>query len=123
MDREVINWESCLEMVEQDEDFLREIFSDFFEEAREAREKMRGSLPNSSWENVRQASHRVKGSSSYLCCEQLAHCCARLQEMSEKAMNGPDDIASIRSSIEELFEEYCTCIDLVHQRYDKRFGK
>ncbi len=77
----IINFEHLQLQTFNDKNFIGEIFNDFFDEIEESKREIQPALDNkNNLEIIYKAIHRLKGSASYLGCEQLR---AHLVEIDE----------------------------------------
>ncbi len=76
----IINIELLLEQTGNSQDFIKEIFADFFTEIQEAHFDIKQGLMNKNIDQIDKAIHRIKGSCSYLGCEKMR---AHLVEIDE----------------------------------------
>ena len=120
----VIEWSKTLEQVEGDEEFLDEVLGDLIKEANEAKIEIEDGIRTGNWNCVSKAAHRVKGSSSYLYCEQLRVCCVNLQDLGAQAINAsPEQVVEIAKSIDAWFADYIGSLQRVESAVSERYGK
>jgi len=86
----VINWESALEQVGGDEEFLNEVLGDLLTESDTAETDLKNAIETKNFDSVMKAAHRIKGSASYLCCEQLRETSFQLQNMGHEGLTLTD---------------------------------
>ena len=86
----VINWESALEQVGGDEEFLNEVLGDLLTESDTAETDLKNAIETKNFDSVMKAAHRIKGSASYLCCEQLRETSFQLQNMGHAGLSLTD---------------------------------
>jgi len=121
---EVVEWSKTLEQVEGDEEFLEEVLGDLIKEANEAKMEMEDGIRTENWNSVSKAAHRVKGSSSYLYCEQLRVCCVNLQDLGAQAINAsPQQVIEIAKSIDAWFADYTGSLQRVESAVRERYSK
>ena len=89
----VINWDSALEQVGGDEEFLNEVLGDLLTESDTAETDLKNAIETTNFDSVMKAAHRIKGSASYLCCEQLRETSFQLQNMGHSGINLTDSNA------------------------------
>jgi HPt (histidine-containing phosphotransfer) domain-containing protein len=58
-----------------------------------------------------KAAHRIKGSASYLCCEQLKAVSLKLQDAGHEGTQNTAKAAEILASIEALFTEFKVALE------------
>lgn len=120
MFNETINWESAMNQIGDDKDFLLEVLDDLISEATEAFLMMKQLLEDCKIEEVMKTAHRVKGSASYLFAENLRRVSLSIQErtrdttfehpVSEKSMN----------EIKILLDEFETSLTKLKEEIDRR---
>ena len=82
----VIDWIGALEQVGGDEDFLIEVLQDLLVEATAAVEQIQEGINISDFSLVMHSAHRIKGSASYLCCDELREISLQLQDCGRAGM-------------------------------------
>lgn len=102
---QIINWASALEQVADDEDFLKEVLADLITESNTAEEDLADAIKNKNLDGVMKAAHRIKGSASYLCCDQLRNTSFVLQNMGHSGV-GLTDPAAIDALLVEVQEKF-----------------
>ena len=75
----VICWESAMTQVCDDQDFLNEVLTDLKSEVEAAQSDIQNYLNSEDFDGLMKAAHRVKGTTSYLCCEKLRDLSLQLQ--------------------------------------------
>lgn len=86
----VINWEGALEQVAGDEEFLNEVLRDLRTEADTAEDDLTTAIAAKNLDAVMKAAHRIKGSASYLCCDQLRDVSFTLQNLGHSGVGITD---------------------------------
>ena len=109
----VINWESALEQVGGDEEFLNEVLGDLLTESDTAETDLKNAIETKNFDSVMKAAHRIKGSASYLCCEQLRETSFQLQNMGHEGLTLTDANAQ-----GELFNQ----IIIVYQTFQENLA-
>mmetsp|Transcript_12222 Transcript_12222/g.20272 ORF Transcript_12222/g.20272 Transcript_12222/m.20272 type:complete len:125 (+) Transcript_12222:183-557(+) len=103
-----LNWDEALNQVGGDEEFLTEVLEDLLEEARTAEEEINEAIAAKDFSQLTKAAHRIKGSASYLCCENLRVASLNLQELGH---NGTQPGANEERLLEEIYEWHRTFQD------------
>lgn len=103
-DYKIIDWNEAMTQVGGDREFLSEVLGDFLQESNVAEEEIYQGIKNQDYVAVMKAAHRIKGSASYLCCEQLKHYSLLLQDTGNAASQNPTP--QLVQKIEHLFESY-----------------
>jgi HPt (histidine-containing phosphotransfer) domain-containing protein len=75
----VINWEEAMVQVGGDQEFLDEVLTDLTEEAAQAQTDISEAMKAKDFVATMKAAHRIKGSTSYLCCEVMNHCALKME--------------------------------------------
>jgi HPt (histidine-containing phosphotransfer) domain-containing protein len=88
MPLKVIDWNQALEQVGGDEEFLLEVLRDLLEEALSAQERIADFIDAENFEKVMHEAHKIKGSASYLACDELKDISLQLQDDGRAGMNG-----------------------------------
>jgi HPt (histidine-containing phosphotransfer) domain-containing protein len=88
MPLKVIDWNLALEQVGGEDDFLGEIVRDLLEEAQQSQDKLEDAIDALNFEQVMHEAHKIKGSASYLHCEELTDISLQLQLDGRAGMNG-----------------------------------
>lgn len=107
-EEELINWDEALEQVGGDRDFLKEVLTDLEEECKAAVTEIGNGINTSNFEEIRKAAHRIKGSSSYLCCHRLREISLKLQEAGHAGESNPPNAPKLLQTIKEMFEDFKT---------------
>jgi HPt (histidine-containing phosphotransfer) domain-containing protein len=103
-----IDWAKAMETVDSDIDFLNEVIGDLLNEAQTSQEEIEAGIAKPDYSAVSKAAHRVKGSASYLCCENLRQVSLSLQDLGTAAHASPSP--STVNEIKSLFEKYKDCV-------------
>jgi HPt (histidine-containing phosphotransfer) domain-containing protein len=104
-----IDWAKAMETVDSDIDFLNEVIGDLLNEAQTSQEEMEAGIAKSDYSAVSKAAHRVKGSASYLCCENLRKISLALQDLGSAA-HATTPSAGMIDEIKSKFETYKECV-------------
>jgi HPt (histidine-containing phosphotransfer) domain-containing protein len=102
----VIDWEEAMNQVGGDEEFLNEVLDDLLAESQTAEDEIGTAIQSTDFAGVMKAAHRIKGSASYLCCEQLRDISLRLQDEGHAAAADPSDTAGSLAKIETMYAEF-----------------
>jgi HPt (histidine-containing phosphotransfer) domain-containing protein len=76
-----IDWDSALGQVRGDEAFLKEILQDFIKESADSLERILEGMRTRKFNAVMKAAHQIKGSASYLYCDDIMTCATQLQSL------------------------------------------
>ena len=108
----VINWEGALEQVAGDEEFLNEVLKDLRTEADTAETDLTTAIESKNLDAVMKAAHRIKGSASYLCCDQLRDISFTLQNLGHSGAGVTDEAAidAIMVNVTASFEIFKKCL-------------
>mmetsp|Transcript_23060 Transcript_23060/g.39904 ORF Transcript_23060/g.39904 Transcript_23060/m.39904 type:complete len:124 (-) Transcript_23060:397-768(-) len=102
-----INWKLAMEQVGEDEEFLNEVLQDLLTEAQTSEEEIAEGIVAQNFEGISKAAHRIKGSASYLHCENLRIVSFELQDLGHNVHTGKDvNPSAAMSQIKTLFERY-----------------
>ena len=102
-----IDWGKAMEQVGEDVEFLEEVLQDLLTEAQTSEEEIAEGIVAQNFEGISKAAHRIKGSASYLHCENLRVVSLELQECGHNAHHGKDvNLSAAMSQIKILFERY-----------------
>eukprot|EP01036_Dinobryon_divergens_P033849 gene33850-43735_t len=114
LDYPVINWELALEQTGGDVEFLQEVLTDLIAEADEAEESMRSAITTSgiAYTTLKQAAHKIKGSASYLCCEQLREVSLHLQDLGHAGESNKLTVEQQRLIVHK-FNIYVQCLTVL----------
>lgn len=122
----VIDWDKAMEQVGGDVDFLKEVLNDLLNESESAQSDMDAALADKpsaeNFSKIQKAAHRIKGSASYLCCEDLRVVSLKLQDAGNAASKSteaewPDQLTEIKG----LFTEYQTAVAILRTEIAERF--
>jgi FOG: HPt domain len=92
-----------------DREFLDEVIQDLLNEATAAEREIGDAIRARDYATVMKAAHRVKGSASYLCCDELMKVSKELQDAGHDATKpGAKDL---HEPIEDLFRDYKKALD------------
>lgn len=80
MPKLVIDWDKALSNVGDDRDFLDEVIQDFVGEAEKAQNLLSDGLKRKDFALIMTEAHKVKGSASYLSCDELEYISSKLQD-------------------------------------------
>ena len=97
--------ENALEQVAGDQDFLNEVLADLLIESATAEVELQAAINAKNFDGIMKAAHRIKGSASYLCCDQLRDTSFTLQNMGH-AGNGLIDPAAKDALISDVISVY-----------------
>jgi HPt (histidine-containing phosphotransfer) domain-containing protein len=100
----VIDWENAMNQVGGDEDFLTEVLQDLLEESRSAKDEIKVAIEKKDWDTVKKAAHRIKGSASYLSCDEIKESALKLQDLGEAACKNCG--SKLENAIIDEFETY-----------------
>lgn len=120
-----INWDDAMNQVGGDRDFLEEVLGDLMTEAETADQEISAVIegPNVTSEDfltVKKAAHRIKGSASYLCCEDLRSISEDMQVLGDRgATKADDDHAATLREIKVKFALYRSYIIELKQEVKK----
>ena len=103
----VINWAGALEQVAGDEEFLNEVLSDLLTESDTAEADIAAAIEAKNFDAVMKAAHRIKGSASYLCCDQLRDISSKLQNLGHSGI-GITDTAAVDALLVTVTESFDT---------------
>lgn len=101
-----INWKEAMNQVGDDEEFLNEVLQDLLAEAATAQTDIMEGIKIGNFDAISKAAHRIKGSASYLFCDDLKEVSLLLQDVGHKAHVGEGDSKALMSEIVVLFETY-----------------
>lgn len=119
-DSETIDWTNAMVQVGGDEEFLQEVLRDLLNESNTADEDIGRALAANHFEDVAKAAHRIKGSASYLCCNDLREAARQLQDAGHEAhCDGDDPKHAVH--IAKLYEAYQKCLGQLKDAINKRF--
>lgn len=124
MPLKTINWDSALDQVGGDEEFLNEVLGDLLAEAKGATDEIADGISSKDFSAVMKAAHRIKGSASYLCCDALKQASLELQDAGHAGDKGDvTNKAKLWDHIEDLFKEYKECLADLRDEVDRRNKK
>jgi HPt (histidine-containing phosphotransfer) domain-containing protein len=103
-DLKIIDWDEAMNQVGGDREFLSEVLGDLLQESNTAEEEIYHGIQNQDFTAVMKAAHRIKGSASYLCCEQLRWYSWKLQDVGQAASQNPS--LQLRQEIDQLYASY-----------------
>jgi HPt (histidine-containing phosphotransfer) domain-containing protein len=101
-----INWDEAMNQVGGDKSFLDEVLSDLLSEADAAKGEIADGIETADYSMVMKAAHRIKGSASYLCCDNLRDVSFQLQEAGHKGVQDGDASGDIMANIVTLFAQF-----------------
>jgi HPt (histidine-containing phosphotransfer) domain-containing protein len=101
-----INWEEAMNQVGGDRDFLEEVLQDLMNEAETARAEIAQGIKDNDFSLISKAAHRIKGSASYLCCEDVRKVSLDMQELGHEGMQPGANHREIMHKIESAFQDY-----------------
>lgn len=119
--KKVIDWKEAINQVDNDHNFLQEILHDLITEAKEAENEIFQGLQEQNFLKVKNAAHRIKGSSSYLHCEKLQDVSLRLQDSGADAILHPTplllkDINMLCNEFKECLNELITEVETIKRK-------
>lgn len=124
----LINWDDAMVQVGDDEDFLAEVLADLEQESVEAQDDIAAALSTKDFDKLMKAAHRIKGSTSYLCCEIMNHCALKMEVLassqcpdSKAPMTCTPEAASVQ--IEELLTLFNNALVELKAAIKNRFGQ
>lgn len=92
--------------VGDDEEFLEEVLQDLLNEAQTAEEEIAEGIIAHNFDGISKAAHRIKGSASYLFCDNLKNVSLALQDLGHKAHVKEVNPSDAMPQIKTLFETY-----------------
>lgn len=95
-----------MNQVGDDEEFLEEVLQDLLNEAKTAEDEIAEGIVARNFDVISKAAHRIKGSASYLFCDDLKNVSLSLQDLGHKAHIGEGDVNALLVEIKSLFETY-----------------
>ncbi len=121
----VINWEGALEQVAGDEEFLNEVLRDLRAEADTAENDLTKAIAENNLDAVMKAAHRIKGSASYLCCDQLRDVSFTLQNLGHSGIGLTDQkaIAAIMADVNASFVKFKQSLVALRAELDAKVPK
>eukprot|EP01006_Ploeotia_vitrea_P015611 TRINITY_DN45290_c0_g1_i2.p1 TRINITY_DN45290_c0_g1~~TRINITY_DN45290_c0_g1_i2.p1 ORF type:complete len:133 (-),score=11.92 TRINITY_DN45290_c0_g1_i2:166-564(-) len=104
----IINWEEAKVQVGDDEEFLKEVLADLISESESGIQDITSAIEAKDFEKVMKSSHKIKGSTSYLCCEITNNIARNMEYASAAAFKKTTDLSSEDSwkKINELFDTF-----------------
>ncbi len=111
MEETIIDWQTALESVSDDKEFLAEVLCDLMAEAEASKTEIAAAIESMDFEAVMKSAHRIKGSASYLACNALKESALKLQKMGQEGKT-PADMDNIR-------DEYAKFVSLVEKTGDE----
>jgi HPt (histidine-containing phosphotransfer) domain-containing protein len=116
----IINWTTATEQVGGDRAFLQEVIDDLLTEARAAQSEISTAIEAKDFEGVRHAAHRIKGSASYLSCDELQDISLQLQDVSRAGMNGDNDASILWQDVRLKFDKFCSALQSLEKEVTTR---
>ena len=107
----VVNWEEALKQTEGDEEFLKEVFSDFLTECDEGLKDMYNSINERNYNKIMNVGHRVKGSSYYIHAELMKYYSTEIQNAGNAGML--NDNEETLEYVKQLFVKFQEMIQLI----------
>lgn len=105
---QVINWDEAMNQVGGDEEFLDEVLADLITEAQTGQDDLQACITGRDFDGVMKAAHRIKGSTSYLCCEVMKEISLTLQLAGHEGLSiaagAPTE--ALWARVESLFEAF-----------------
>lgn len=89
-----------------DRDFLEEVLQDLMNEAETARSEIAQGIKDNDFSTISKAAHRIKGSASYLCCENVRSVSYTMQELGQAGQQTGANQRDIMRKIEAAFDDY-----------------
>mmetsp|Transcript_16645 Transcript_16645/g.36927 ORF Transcript_16645/g.36927 Transcript_16645/m.36927 type:complete len:195 (-) Transcript_16645:292-876(-) len=110
MPKDTINWTEAMDQVGGDREFLDEVLQDLLEEARTAEEEIADAIRIEDFSQIMKAAHRIKGSASYLCCEDLKDASLKLQEFGHEGTKAGAKKESLMKNIRAEYVIFEQCL-------------
>ena len=103
---------------EHDVDFLKEVLKDLLDEIDDALQTTPALISEVNFGKIKNTFHRIKGSASMLCCENIRACCAALQQAGEQGTlvlqtNDGARITHQQNLIVELYNSFIAHTDVL----------
>ena len=89
-----------------DEEFLEEVLQDLLGEALTAQTDIAEGISTKNFDGISRAAHRIKGSASYLYCDNLKDVSLHLQDAGNRGHQKEGNPDKIMADIVSLFETY-----------------
>lgn len=99
-----VDWDRVMEQVGGDRDFLDEVLQDLMNEAKSSEAEMRTGIAEKDFLKIGKAAHKIKGSASYLYCEDLKDVSLVLQDLGYLGAQDDSDKPQILENIKQQFE-------------------
>mmetsp|Transcript_2205 Transcript_2205/g.1972 ORF Transcript_2205/g.1972 Transcript_2205/m.1972 type:complete len:125 (-) Transcript_2205:93-467(-) len=104
----IIDWDEAMNQVGGDDNFLDEVLQDLLTESKQAEIEIGQGIKDKDYNIIMKAAHRIKGSASYLCCEQLKDISLQLQDTARDGIDNPSD--KLLDIIEGMYTKYQTSL-------------
>lgn len=101
-----INWDEAMSQVGNDEEFLEEVLQDLLNEAATAETDIAEGIASRNFDGISRAAHRIKGSASYLFCDNLKDVSLKLQDVGHRGHAKEGNADATLAEIKSLFETY-----------------
>ncbi len=115
-----LDFEKALASVDGDEAFLVDVLQDLLKECKDAWEDIENGIERGDYTMIMKAAHTIKGSSSYLFCEQLREVSLELQNLGREGQTEPSP--SLMAKIERDFKKFKMCIIELREEVGKISG-
>ena len=101
---QILNWTEAMNQVGGDRGFLDEVLADLLTETLENQESIRAGIKNVDFDKVMKAAHKIKGSTSYLCCERMNRTAMKLESVASSALTSPNE--GSWENVNQLFTQF-----------------
>ena len=115
-----LDYEAALASVDGDEAFLIDVLKDLLKECKDAEDDIQKGIESEDYTIIMKAAHTVKGSSSYLFCEQLRVVSLELQDQGRLGQTTPSP--GLLTEIEHNFKKFKICVRALREEVCKISG-
>ncbi len=99
MEKKVIDWETAIERLGGDKDFLIELLNELIEQMDQSLPELKQAIEQNDYDNVRSIAHGLKGAAANLGADQIANAFYEMETMGKN-----QDLNTAMSKFEEILE-------------------